>query len=186
MGIAGLISMIHIISRRFCNPIFFSANNFSPFKTTIGRIEARNMATPSTAPAKEPAWHASLPAPRNSTPDSISRDELLEMFSKKDRSVKDFVLVDLRRTDFEGGTIRGSINLPAQSLYSTIPSLYTLFSTAGVRSVIWYCGSSRGRGNRAAGWFADYIKDQNNTEMESRTLQEGIKGWATGGMCMSR
>jgi len=93
--------MIHIISRRFCNPIFFSANNFSPFKTTIGRIEARNMATPSTAPAKEPAWHASLPAPRNSTPDSISRDELLEMFSKKDRSVKDFVLVDLRRTDYE-------------------------------------------------------------------------------------
>lgn len=42
-------------------------------------------------------------------------------------------------------------------------------------------GSSRGRGNRAAGWFADYIKEQNNTEMESYTLGEGIKGWATGG-----
>ena len=42
-------------------------------------------------------------------------------------------------------------------------------------------GSSRGRGNRAAGWFADYIKEQNNTEMESRILEEGINGWATGG-----
>lgn len=111
----------------------------------------------------------------------MTRETLLSWMQEGKVAGKDFVLVDLRRTDFEGGTIRGSINLPAQSLYSTIPSLYTLFSTAGVRSVIWYCGSSRGRGNRAAGWFADYIKDQNNTEMESRTLQEGIKGWATGG-----
>merc|ERR1712230_318937 len=154
------------ISRRFCNPIFFSANNFSPFKTTIGRIEARNMATPSTAPAKEPAWHASLPAPRNSTPDSISRDELLEMFSKKDRSVKDFVLVDLRRTDYEGGTIRGSINLPAQSLYPTIPSLYAIFAAAGVKK---------------AGWFDDYIKDQGNKEMRSVILEGGVAGWAGAG-----
>jgi len=40
----------------------------------------------------------------------------------------------------QGGTILGSINLPAQSLYSTIPSLYNIFKAAGVRQVIWYCG----------------------------------------------
>jgi arsenical-resistance protein 2 len=42
-------------------------------------------------------------------------------------------------------------------------------------------GSSRGRGTRAAGWFADYIKDQNDARMESGILEEGIKGWATAG-----
>jgi arsenical-resistance protein 2 len=44
-----------------------------------------------------------------------------------------------------------------------------------------YLGSSRGRGSRAAGWFSDYIQDQNDTKMESYALEEGIKGWATAG-----
>lgn len=39
----------------------------------------------------------------------------------------------------QGGTIRGSINLPAQSLYPAIPTLYNLFKSAGVQKVIWYC-----------------------------------------------
>jgi arsenical-resistance protein 2 len=39
----------------------------------------------------------------------------------------------------QGGTIRGSINLPAQSLYPTIPALYSVLKAAGVRKVIWYC-----------------------------------------------
>ncbi|KAI9801622.1 MAG: hypothetical protein M1825_003301 [Sarcosagium campestre] len=128
----------------------------------------------------EKPWHAAYPVPKTLAA-VITRESLLSWMLEGKVAGKDFVLVDLRRMDFEGGTIRGSVNIPAQSLYSTIPSLYTLFSTATIRNVIWYCGSSRGRGNRAAGWFADYIKEQNNTEMESRLLEEGIKGWATGG-----
>ncbi|KAH6714567.1 Rhodanese-like domain-containing protein [Leptodontidium sp. MPI-SDFR-AT-0119] len=131
-------------------------------------------------PVPEKPWHAAYPAPKT-TAAVITCEDLLSWMSEGNVAGKDFVLVDLRRTDFEGGTICGSINLPAQSLYPTIPSIYTLLSTAGVRIVIWYCGSSRGRGNRAAGWFADYIKEQHNIEMESRTLERGIKGWATAG-----
>ena len=41
--------------------------------------------------------------------------------------------------------------------------------------------SSKGRGNRAAGWFADYIADKGDGQMESLALAEGVKGWATGG-----
>lgn len=41
--------------------------------------------------------------------------------------------------------------------------------------------SSKGRGNRAAGWFADHIADQGDDQMESLALAEGIKGWATAG-----
>lgn len=43
-------------------------------------------------------------------------------------------------TPAQGGTIRGSINLPAQSLFPTIPTLYAWFKAAGVKKVIWYCG----------------------------------------------
>ncbi|PSS25899.1 hypothetical protein M430DRAFT_134786 [Amorphotheca resinae ATCC 22711] len=129
--------------------------------------------------AEDVPWHANLPAPK-STAASISRQDLLTWFSEKTVG-KDFVLVDLRRTDYEGGTIHGSINLPAQSLYHTIPSLYAIFSAANIRHVIWYCGSSRGRGTRASGWFEDYIKERGDSQMKSLTLEGGIKGWATAG-----
>jgi hypothetical protein len=44
-------------------------------------------------------------------------------------------------------------------------------------------GSSRGRGNRAAGWFADYLKERGDEgeRMESFVLEGGIKGWASAG-----
>jgi arsenical-resistance protein 2 len=41
--------------------------------------------------------------------------------------------------------------------------------------------SSRGRGNRVACWFADYLKSQNDTATESCVLEGGIKAWATAG-----
>lgn len=40
----------------------------------------------------------------------------------------------------QGGTIRGSINLPAQSLYPTLPAVYATLRAAGLRKVIFYCG----------------------------------------------
>ena len=41
--------------------------------------------------------------------------------------------------------------------------------------------SSRGRGTRAAGWFADYLSDRGDSDMQSLVLINGIKGWATAG-----
>lgn len=131
--------------------------------------------------AETPApWHTAFPAPTNQTPTTISREEVLGLI-KQAQSKKEFLLVDVRRNDHEGGTIRGSINLPAQSLYHTIPTLYSLFKAAGVQRVAWYCGSSSGRGPRAAGWFDDYIKSQRDTEMTSLVLAGGIKGWVKAG-----
>ncbi|KAJ5777903.1 hypothetical protein N7520_001149 [Penicillium odoratum] len=112
---------------------------------------------------------------------SISRLELLQWFKAGKKVGKDFVLVDLRRTDFEGGTIQGSLNLPAQSLYPSIPALYSILLQARVPKVVWYCGSSRGRGTRAAAWFAEYLEGQNNREMDSVVLEGGIKGWVAAG-----
>ncbi|KFA51251.1 hypothetical protein S40293_05107 [Stachybotrys chartarum IBT 40293] len=142
-------------------------------------FEMASQDTISTAP-----WHAAYPAPRHQ-PGSLTRDQVLQMIIKSHElgTRPDFVLIDLRRNDHEGGTIRGSINLPAQSLYPSIPALYGILKEAGVHKVIWYCSSSRGRGTRAAGWFGDYLADNNidNGNMESLVLAEGVKGWATAG-----
>ncbi|KAK3326808.1 Rhodanese-like domain-containing protein [Apodospora peruviana] len=135
-----------------------------------------------TQPAPSP-WYAAYPEPQSELV-NISREEVLEML-KSDVSVpgRDFVLVDLRRNDFEGGTIRGSINLPAQSLYPTLATVYNLFKASGVRKVIWYCGSSTGRGSRAARWFADHLAkpEVNDTTMQSLALLGGVRGWANAG-----
>jgi len=75
-----------------------------------------------------------------------------------------------------------------------------MFKAAGLSKIMWYCckcltslltpwstktdhiaASSKGRGTRAAGWFADYIEDQKDEQMQSLVLVEGIKGWAKAG-----
>ncbi|KAK6540209.1 hypothetical protein TWF694_009026 [Orbilia ellipsospora] len=136
------------------------------------------MATSTT----EAPWHSAFPSPRNSKPESKTREELLRMLKNSPISEKrDFVIVDVRRTDYEGGSVKGSINLPAQTLYPTIPTLYQIFKAAGVKELIWYCGSCGGRGPRAAGWFADHIEDVGDVGMKSMILEGGIKGWVKGG-----
>ncbi|KAL2021836.1 hypothetical protein VTK56DRAFT_6610 [Thermocarpiscus australiensis] len=139
-------------------------------------------ATESTNAGTAPAapWYAAYPAPESET-SFIPRGQVLEMLKTSPLGSRDFVLVDLRRNDFEGGTIRGSINLPAQSLYLTLPTVYAMFKAAGIHKVIFYCGSSRGRGSRAASWLADHIDKANDKEMKSLALLEGIKGWAAAG-----
>jgi len=42
-------------------------------------------------------------------------------------------------------------------------------------------GSSRGRGNRVAAWFANHIVEQGDQSIQSLVLREGIKGWAQAG-----
>ncbi|RGP78886.1 oxidoreductase [Fusarium longipes] len=127
-------------------------------------------------------WHAAYPSPLTKSPATMTRQEVLDMMKDSKNIVgRDYVLIDLRRTDHEGGTIRGSINLPAQNLYPTTKTLYRLFKSAGVQKVIWYCSSSRGRGSRAAGWFKDYLDEQGDSCMGSAILFEGVTGWAKAG-----
>lgn len=88
------------------------------------------------APAQQSAasWTDAFPAPRSTAP-TVSRDEVLS-----DLSSGHLLVVDVRRTDYEGGTIRGSINLPAHSFYLNRGVLYRLCKGAGIRRVAFYCG----------------------------------------------
>lgn len=42
----------------------------------------------------------------------------------------------------QGGTIRGSINLPAQSLYPTRAAIFQMSKASGVSKIIFYCGNT--------------------------------------------
>lgn len=61
----------------------------------------------------QPPWHAAYPPPKNSSPESISRAELLQLlllhYNNSDghetKAKKDFVLIDLRRMDHEVSNI---------------------------------------------------------------------------------
>ena len=44
--------------------------------------------------------------------------------------------------------------------------------------VIFYCGSSNGRGPRVAGWFQDTLDEAGRKDSESIVLAGGIKRWA--------
>jgi arsenical-resistance protein 2 len=82
------------------------------------------------------SWTDAFPAPRITAP-LLSREEALS-----DLSSPDLLIVDVRRTDYEGGTVRGSINLPAHSFYMNRGVLYELCKRAGVKKVAFYCGKS--------------------------------------------
>ncbi|OWT42516.1 Rhodanese/Cell cycle control phosphatase [Pochonia chlamydosporia 170] len=126
-------------------------------------------------------WFEAYPPPKNLQSKTVTRDILRQWILEGQKSGKNFVVVDVRREDHEGGTIKGAINLPAQSVYPSIPSLYTLFKAAGVKKVIWTCTTSRKRGNRVAGWFDDFVREKGDSDIESYALFEGLLGWATAG-----
>lgn len=63
--------------------------------------------TATTGPTPKP-WHAAYPAPRNSQPAGLGREKVLAMLKAESSSPRDFLLVDLRRTDHE---VRPSFSL---------------------------------------------------------------------------
>ncbi|KAI8675697.1 Rhodanese domain-containing protein [Fusarium keratoplasticum] len=141
------------------------------------------MAHPTNVP-----WYDAYPKPSTLTPPVISRAELLEWIKQGKEAGNDYLVVDLRRDDHTGGFLRGSLNLPIESLYPALPTIYNLVKAADIQTVIWYCAdpasctvTSRGRGYRAAAWFGDFLAERNELGIKSVALFEGILGWALAG-----
>jgi len=69
--------------------------------------------------------------------------QLLQGQEQEPSKPEGFLIVDTRRTDCTGGTVRGAINLLAHSFYSTRKVLYDLCVQAGVMKVTFYWGESK-------------------------------------------
>lgn len=97
---------------------------------------------------EEPPWHAAFPEPTVTAP-TFKKENLVRLYQTLgDVLSAGLLLIDLRRTDYDGGTIRGSLNVPAQSFYFNMGTLYRLCKGDGVNvisRVIFYCGSSTTR-----------------------------------------
>ncbi|KAK7404123.1 hypothetical protein QQX98_010081 [Neonectria punicea] len=143
----------------------------------------------SAAPQDTPPWWTAFPEAQASCA-RVEAPEVAALLEKISAAgsgaTRGFLLVDVRRTDWEGGTVSTSINLPAHTFYQTRPVTYQLCKQAGIRRIIFYCGSCGSRGPRCAGWMQDYLNEVGETGIKAEILVGGIKGWqkAYGGRLM--
>jgi len=127
--------------------------------------------------SKHVPWHTALPQPQ-SVVKAMKPDELAEMMRSAHLGVgKDYIVVDVRRTDFENSFIKGALNLPAHSFYQTLSTIATILAT--IPRVIFHCNSCSqgGRGPRTAGWYADELKRRGLDTDGVIILEGGLKGW---------
>jgi len=94
-------------------------------------------------PQEETPWWEKFPTATRTAP-VYPKETLLRQFTiLGDILNAGTLLIDVRRTDHEGGTIRGSLNMPAQSFYMHMATLYRLCMGDGVSvisRVMFYCG----------------------------------------------
>ncbi|KAF8219680.1 hypothetical protein L208DRAFT_1412881 [Tricholoma matsutake] len=76
---------------------------------------------------------------------------------------------------FTGGHVRGSSQWHAQTFYDNLPKFFEQHHNT--EKVVFYCGSSMGRGPRCAGWYQDYLNETGTTTSTAYILQGGIKAW---------
>ncbi|KAI0075694.1 Rhodanese-like protein [Panus rudis PR-1116 ss-1] len=131
------------------------------------------MSTSSTKPV--PEWAQALPTPK-SEPPTIDPRDLAELIRTK-QPVTDFMVVDVRRNDFEAAFIRTAINLPAQSFYQTLDTILPLLQNTP--KVIFHCQSCTpgGRGRRVAAWYQDALNERGIKSSQALVLDGGIKNW---------
>jgi arsenical-resistance protein 2 len=62
---------------------------------------------------EEQPWHAAFPTPRLEA-GLMPKQRAQMILSMK---IASMLIIDVRRTDYEGGAIRGSLNIPAQGFW---------------------------------------------------------------------
>ncbi|THH09618.1 hypothetical protein EW145_g1886 [Phellinidium pouzarii] len=131
-----------------------------------------------TAPPTTYSWSAGLPEPCSS-PEGIPAEQV-ESFIKSGDKVpgKDYIVVDVRRTDFEDYAISGALNLPAESFYATRAGVVSvLFKVPLVIFHCQSCASTKSRGQKVAAYYQDALDEKGIKTSKALYLEGGIKGW---------
>ena len=130
--------------------------------------------------AAEQPWHASFPSPTTTAALMPQRRAMMILSMR----IASLLVIDVRRTDYEGGAIRGSLNIPAQGFWWNRGMLYELAYKADMEWVVFTCGSSSsgGRAERCAGWFLEHVRGvAGDEDMQVLVLEGGVKGWVRAG-----
>ncbi|TFK49982.1 NAD(P)-binding protein [Heliocybe sulcata] len=118
-------------------------------------------------------WWDAFPTAPSGIP-QISAEEVANLM-KKGCPGQDFAVIDVRRDDHKGGHVKGSHQWPAQTFYNDLPEFINTFGRTS--KVIFYCGSSTGRGPRCAGWYQGRLQELGLSSSAALVLEGGFKGW---------
>ncbi|KAJ7084514.1 S-adenosyl-L-methionine-dependent methyltransferase [Mycena belliarum] len=137
------------------------------------QIYARKPDTGGAPVAETPLerWWDAFPTERATNIKRLSPPELEAIL----RNGADVAVIDVRGSDRSGGHVKGSHVRPAQTFHTQLASFHAQFANA--RLVVFYCGSSRGRGPRCAGWYQDFLDAQALRAPEVRVLDGGMHAW---------
>jgi hypothetical protein len=99
-------------SKKNHQPISLAHHNLTQ---NLKKMATQDPTTTSTATKQEEEkpWHAAFPAPRleAGVMPAARAQMILSM------KIASMLIIDVRRTDYEGGSVRGSLNIPAQGFW---------------------------------------------------------------------
>ncbi|KAI8058591.1 Rhodanese-like domain-containing protein [Syncephalis plumigaleata] len=97
------------------------------------------------------------------TVEYIDSDELASLLRNRELTPRvDYVIIDVRDDDFEGGNIVSAINVPSHRLLEQLPSLIKEY--AHVPRIIFHCALSQVRGPTSAGIYHQTVLQMRNTK----------------------
>ncbi|KAF0382310.1 Rhodanese-like protein [Gigaspora margarita] len=107
-----------------------------------------------------------------SKPSYIKAEELREIIKNKTKVPgKDYLVVDVRDEDYQGGNIPNVINKPSDNFTDSLDGLISEYSQ--VPKIIFTCRQSRVRGPSCAVAYASKV----NTDQTIHVLKGGMDGW---------
>ncbi|KAG1748466.1 S-adenosyl-L-methionine-dependent methyltransferase [Suillus paluster] len=130
------------------------------------KISSDNAAAEKSPPALNRWWDA---YPK----DNLTSGDVASLLRDPDRS--DYVIIDVRGDDRVGGHVRGSVQWRADAFLGELDKFYDEYGKT--KQVIFYCGSSKGRGSRCAAWYQYYLNGKGNTVSKACVLEGGFNGW---------
>ncbi|KAF7726496.1 hypothetical protein EC973_008731 [Apophysomyces ossiformis] len=113
----------------------------------------------------------------SSVPVYADSEELVTLLRDKSKVIgKDYVVIDVRDKDFEGGNIPGAINVPAGTLLDNVDTLITEYSKVPV--VYFHCALSQVRGPKSARIYKESLSLRGyQLDQEIKVLRGGFEGW---------
>ncbi|OXG21673.1 hypothetical protein C366_01356 [Cryptococcus neoformans Tu401-1] len=109
----------------------------------------------------------------------ISAEQLAEIIKAKPaETLKDFVVVDVRDSDFVGGNIVSALNYPSDRFHATVDELVEKLEK--VPKVVFHCYLSQARGPKAARIYSEtrnHRYPNPSTPQEIFVLRDGFSGF---------
>lgn len=113
----------------------------------------------------------------SSVPVFAEPEELMDLVRDTTKKAgKDYVIVDVRGDDYDGGHIPGAINVPANQMYDKANDLISEYKD--VPKIYFHCALSQVRGPKSARIYSETMNNLGvQTDQKVKILRNGFEGW---------